>query len=32
MVMRSGRRQTASSRQTLLLEKGAAGWIITEIR
>jgi serine/threonine protein kinase len=31
-IMSSGRRQTASSRQTLRLEKAAAGWIITEIR
>jgi hypothetical protein len=32
MMMRGGRRQTASSRPTLRLEKGAGGWIITEIR
>jgi serine/threonine protein kinase len=32
MIMRGGRRQTASSRPTLRLEKGAAGWIITQIR
>jgi hypothetical protein len=32
MVMRGGRRQTVSSRQTLRLEKGAGGWIITDIR
>lgn len=32
MIMRGGRRQTASSRPTLRLEKGAGGWIITEIR
>jgi serine/threonine protein kinase len=31
-IMSGGRRQTASSRQTLRLEKGAAGWIITDIR
>jgi serine/threonine protein kinase len=31
-IMSGGRRQTASSRQTLRLEKGAGGWIITEIR
>jgi serine/threonine protein kinase len=31
-IMSSGRRQTASSRQTLRLEKAAGGWIITEIR
>jgi serine/threonine protein kinase len=31
-IMSSGRRQNASSRQTLRLEKAAAGWIITEIR
>jgi hypothetical protein len=32
MTMRGGRRQTASSRPTLRLEKRAAGWIITEIK
>jgi len=32
MIMNGGRRQTASSRQTLRLEKSAGGWIITEIR
>ena len=31
-IMSGGRRQTASSRQTLRLEKAAGGWIITEIR
>jgi serine/threonine protein kinase len=31
-IVSSGRRQTASSRQTLRLEKAASGWIITEIR
>jgi serine/threonine protein kinase len=30
-IVSSGRRQTNSSRQTLRLEKGTAGWIITEI-
>ena len=30
-IMSGGRRQTASSRQTLRLEKGASGWIITQI-
>ena len=32
MMMSGGRRQTASSRPTLRLEKGATGWIITDIR
>jgi len=32
MVMRGGRRQAVSIRQTLRLEKGAGGWIITDIR
>ena len=31
-IMSGGRRQTASSRQTLRLEKAAGGWIITAIR
>jgi serine/threonine protein kinase len=31
-IMNGGRRQTQSIRQTLRLEKAAAGWIITEIR
>jgi serine/threonine protein kinase len=31
-IMSGGRRQTASSRQTLRMEKAASGWIITEIR
>jgi len=31
-IMSGGRRQTASSRQTLRMEKAAGGWIITEIR
>jgi serine/threonine protein kinase len=31
-ITNGGRRQNASSRQTLRLEKGAGGWIITEIR
>lgn len=31
-IMSGGRRQTAASRQNLRLEKGAAGWIITDIR
>lgn len=31
-ITNGGRRQSASSRQTLRLEKGAGGWIITEIR
>ena len=31
-IMSGGRRQTASSRQTLRLEKAAGGWIITDIR
>jgi serine/threonine protein kinase len=31
-IMSGGRRQTASIRQTLRLEKAAGGWIITEIR
>jgi serine/threonine protein kinase len=30
-IVNSGRRQTASSRQTLRLEKRGAGWIITDI-
>jgi serine/threonine protein kinase len=30
-ITSGGRRQTASSRQTLRLEKAAAGWIITDI-
>jgi hypothetical protein len=30
-IMSGGRRQTATSRQTLRLEKAAAGWIITTI-
>jgi hypothetical protein len=30
-IVNSGRRQTASSRQTLHLEKRGAGWIITEV-
>ena len=30
-IMSGGRRQTASSRQTLRLERAAAGWIITAI-
>jgi hypothetical protein len=32
MMMKGGRRQTASSRPTLRMEKGASGWIITDIR
>jgi hypothetical protein len=32
IIMSGGRRQTASSRQTLRLEKAAGGWIITDIR
>jgi serine/threonine protein kinase len=32
MTMRGGRRQTTSSRPTLHMQKGAAGWIITEIK
>jgi hypothetical protein len=31
-IMNGGRRQTASSRQTLRMEKAAGGWIITDIR
>ena len=31
-IMSGGRRQNASSRQTLRLEKAAGGWIITDIR
>jgi serine/threonine protein kinase len=31
-IMSGGRRQTASIRQTLRMEKAAGGWIITEIR
>ena len=31
-LITGGRRQTNSSRQTLLLEKAAGGWIITDIR
>jgi len=31
-ITNSGRRQTASSRQTLRMEKAAGGWIITDIR
>ena len=31
-IMSGGRRQNASSRQTLRLEKAASGWIITDIR
>jgi serine/threonine protein kinase len=31
-IMSGGRRQTASSRQTLRMEKAAGGWIITDIR
>jgi cytoskeletal protein RodZ len=31
-IMSGGRRQTAASRQNLRLEKGAAGWIISDIR
>lgn len=32
MTLNGGRRQTASSRQTLQLEKTASGWIITNFR
>jgi serine/threonine protein kinase len=31
-IMNGGRRQTASSRQTLRMDKAAGGWIITDIR
>ena len=31
-IVSAGRRQTASSRQTLRMEKAAQGWIITDIR
>jgi len=30
-IVSGGRKQTAMSRQTLRLEKAAAGWIITQI-